>query len=223
MISFKPHEAARVIAPYVPTNPIILEAGAFDGGETLRMLAQWPDCTVHAFEPVPEIFEQLTKNTQNYPNVHRYPYALSTRDGIAEFFVAEKKKQPGIASQAGSLHKPRADVAWHKMAFPRKINVEIISPQTWITKNNITQLDLLWLDMQGHELPVLQAFPKEILRTVRAIHVEVALTPRFENQELHSSTIAWLADHNFVEIARDFDSATGALFGNSLCVNKSLL
>src|SRR5205814_5013478 len=107
MLIFNSHKTIEILKQFLPDNPIILEVGAFNGSDTKRMVAQWPHCTIHAFEPLPEVFERLEKNTIHLPQVHRYPIALSNNDGTALFYVSEKPTNPGVASHAGSLHAPK--------------------------------------------------------------------------------------------------------------------
>src|SRR3970040_2615816 len=99
---FKPHKALIHIASYLSQNPIVLEAGSFNGSDTIRMACMWPHGHIHAFEPVPELFQLLEQNTATYNNITCYPYALSNHDGSAIFYVSEKPTKPGITSQAGS-------------------------------------------------------------------------------------------------------------------------
>jgi len=55
MIICKPHQFVDIVAPYLPANPVIIEAGAFNGSDTIKLAKKWPQATIHAFEPVPAI------------------------------------------------------------------------------------------------------------------------------------------------------------------------
>ena len=44
---------------FLPENPVILEAGAHKGKDTVEMAKLWPAGTIHAFEPVPSLFKKL--------------------------------------------------------------------------------------------------------------------------------------------------------------------
>ncbi|MFI4963693.1 MAG: hypothetical protein ACHP6H_07560, partial [Legionellales bacterium] len=70
------HQVLPLVHSQLSPTATIIEAGAFDGRDTLLIAQQFPQATIHAFEPVPEIFELLTKNTAHVPNIHRHPYAL---------------------------------------------------------------------------------------------------------------------------------------------------
>src|SRR5271155_2959968 len=111
------------LTPYLPENPIIVEAGAFDGTDTRKMSAHWPNGTIHAFEPVPDIFALLEKNTQNLANVVRHPIALSDHIGSATLYVSEKPNKPGEPFQAGTLLKPKERLKHSPITYPRTITV----------------------------------------------------------------------------------------------------
>jgi len=81
-------------------NPIVVEIGAF-------IHKTWPLSIIHAFEPVPQLFVIVQKNTNHYNNIHCYAYALSDQNGSALFHVSEKLTKPGRPSQAGSLRAPK--------------------------------------------------------------------------------------------------------------------
>jgi FkbM family methyltransferase len=215
----KPHQLIECVKPYMPANPIIVEAGAFDGKDTLRLAAAWPTSTIHAFEPVPEIFTRLESNTVTNPIIKRYPLALSDHNGTAEFYVAEKPGKPGVATQAGSLHKPKKRIELSPLQFPRTITVPTITLPTWAAQHNISHIDFLWLDLQGHELPVLQA-AGDFINKIRVIQTEVGFVEAYEGQQPYEQVKAWLAQYNFEEIARDFADQSSWFFGNALFVRK---
>ena len=216
---FKPHQAIEIIATYLSSNPTIIEAGAFDGADTKRMATCWPGGTIHAFEPVPSLFEKLANNTNDLVNAHPYQLALSNTNGSATFYISEKKEKPGIACQAGSLHKPNKRLVWSPLLFPKTITVPTITLQTWAKKNNIKQIDCLWLDTQGHELAILQA-AQNILKTVTAIFTEVGFIQNYEGQPTYEAIRKWLATHGFEEVGRDFENMNDWFFGNVLFVRK---
>jgi hypothetical protein len=56
---------------YLPYDPVILEAGSFNGKDSLYFNKYWTNCTVHSFEPVPQNFEKLIKNVGHLKNIQR--------------------------------------------------------------------------------------------------------------------------------------------------------
>jgi FkbM family methyltransferase len=219
MIIFNSHKTIEIIKQFLPDNPIIIEAGAFDGHDTKKMALQWPQGTIHAFEPVSEIYERLLKNTSMLSNVHHYPVALSDHTGTAQFYVSEKPNKPGIASQAGSLHKPKERLSRSPIIFPRMTTVQTITLDQWADENGVSVIDLLWLDTQGHELAILQAAPK-MIHNIKVVLAEVSFIESYEGQPLYEDVVAWMVAHGFDEVGRDFADTTQSFFGNALFMRE---
>ncbi len=219
MLIFNSHKTIEILQQFLPANPTIIEAGAYDGRDTKKMVAQWPHCTIHAFEPLPEIYERLEKNTAHLPQVNRYPVALSDHDGSALFYVSEHPTKPGIASQAGSLHAPKDRLDYSPLIFPRTAQVKTITLDTWANENQIQSIDLLWLDTQGHELAILQSAPK-MLQNIKVILAEVAFIDSYEAMPRYEEVVAWMTTHGFEHVGRDFADMTKSFFGNALFVRK---
>lgn len=185
------------IKQFLPEAPIILEAGAHIGRDTLKMSKLWPQGTIYAFEPVPDLFVQLVERTKERANVICDPRALSDTNGTAEFFVSS-----GASTAASSLFAPleyltqRPEVLFHTTTVPT------ITLDSWAAEKNVTHIDFLWLDMQGPELLVLQAAPL-ILKTVKAILIEVNLTERFTGNPSYDEVKSWLESQGFVLNTQD--------------------
>ena len=77
----------RYFMQFLPDDPVIIEAGAYNGGDTYELARRWPRGHIHAFEPVPELFEAVKQQTSNVKNVSYYPIALGEKNGTAEFFA----------------------------------------------------------------------------------------------------------------------------------------
>ena len=221
MLIFNPHQTLEILKQFLPAHPIIVEAGAFDGHDTRKMVQQWPECIIHAFEPLPEIYERLEESTAILPQVHRYPVALSNHTGTALFYISERPTKPGIASQAGSLHKSKERLAKSPLIFPRTAQVDTITLDEWAQQHTIQHIDLLWLDTQGHELAILQAAPR-MLTNITVILAEVAFGENYENQPQYPDVVAWMEHHDFEHVGRDFTDTTSSFFGNALFIRPIL-
>jgi 2-O-methyltransferase len=220
MIIFKTtHDVLAAAALYLPKNPVIVEGGAFIGHDTQRMALFWPQATLHAFEPVPQLCEELQKNMAPHTNVICYQQALSNRTGSAQLYIAEKPTRPGAPSQASSLLQPKERLHYSSQQFTQSIEVSAITLDDWAKNYRIERVDFLWLDLQGCELAVLQAAP-QLLQHVRAIYTEVQFVESYEKNPLYQEIKVWLAGQGFVAIARDFDEKPRSFFGNILVVKK---
>ncbi len=218
MIIFKSHnELFSVVKKYIPENPIIVEAGAFTGHDTVKMAELWPQSRIYAFEPVPEIYEKLVEHVAAKNNVYCYKVALGDQNGNADLYVAHKKS--GVITQASSLHKPQGRLSWSSIFFPYTIFVPTITLDTWAMEEKIERVDFLWLDLQGHELSVMRAAPK-IMKTVRALWIEVAFAHNYEHQPLYEEVLQWLEGQGFVLMGQNFVPEKNWFFGSILCIRK---
>ena len=66
--------------PYLPEDPVIVEAGAHAGVDTVELAETWPSGRVYAFEPVPSLFRQLEARIQGLPNVDALELGLARGD-----------------------------------------------------------------------------------------------------------------------------------------------
>ena len=180
------------IKKFLPKGPVILEAGAHTGTDTLEMAEMWPFGTIHAFEPIPHLFSQLRMNTCNINNVKCYPLAISDQTGSSTMYVSS-----GSDDGSGSLLSPKEHLIEHPdVKFLETIQVSTITLDLWAINCGINCVDFLWLDLQGHELSVLKA-ARSVLNTIRAIHTEVSLKRMYNGAALYPELWSWLEDHGF--------------------------
>jgi len=76
-------------ARYLPANPVIVEAGAYDGSNTRDFCRLWPDCKVYAFEPVPSAYERMLNVSAEFPGrIHPQKMALGRRTETSEMHIS---------------------------------------------------------------------------------------------------------------------------------------
>jgi FkbM family methyltransferase len=199
----------------VPENGCIVEIGAYTGRETVLFAAHCPSGKIYAFEPVRNLFEKLQARCVLFSNVSCAQIAVSDRSGTAELHIAEHPKRPGAITQASSLHRAQNRLAFSPIRYTHTIAVNTITLDEWAATKKIEQIDLLWIDVQGHEYAVLQGADR-ILQRVRFVHVEVHFGQAYEGGVEYTEIIAFLVPHGFVEVARDFSDTTNWFYGNIL-------
>lgn len=180
------------IRQFLPPNPVIIDAGAHVGGDSIEICRLYKGATVHAFEPVPPIFKLLKHNTRKFNHIHCHALALSNQNGEQTMHVSS-----GASDGSSSLLKPDVHRTDHPdVFFNETINVTTKTLDAWATEQNIHQIDMLWLDMQGHELEVLKA-SHVILPTVKVVHLEVSMRSTYENVPLYDEVKAWMISKGF--------------------------
>jgi len=178
------------IAPYLPPDPVVLEAGACDGTDTARFAQRWPDGIVHAFEPVPQLYAEAKLRTARLPGVRLYPLALSGSAGPAVLHVAGS----GHGSTRGSsslLVNLQVD-----LAGAPEIEVQAVTIADWAQAEGVDRIDFMWLDMEGMELSALKA-AGPVFATVKAVCMEVTREERHIGTPLYGEVVAWMKDQGF--------------------------
>lgn len=181
----------------IPEDAKILEAGAHIGRDTIKFAKIWPNGKIYSFEPVPELFERLKENTQNYSNVNTFNLALSNNIGKVQCYISS-----GRSTALSSLKEPIKDVGLNSQTDFSKSEVDSMPLDKWAQNENIKNLDLIWLDAQGCELEILKSGEK-ILEKSKILYIEGSLMQRYVGENLINDTINWLEDRNFKAILRD--------------------
>ncbi|MCK4517421.1 FkbM family methyltransferase [Candidatus Babeliales bacterium] len=205
------------IMRYLPSKNItMLEAGAYDGNDTLAWSTLLPNATIHAFEPEPSAHKKLQKKVRGLSNVTIWNQALNDVSGEVSFNVSQNgcDKEGTFSS---SLLKPKEHLtACPHIKFEKKITVKAINLDEWVNKNNIGTIDFLWLDMQGAEFKVLQAAPKTLAK-VKVIFSEVSLKEMYDGAPLYDQFKNWLETKGFVVKKEELPNEE---MGNVLFVRK---
>lgn len=202
----------ETIKRYLPVSPVIVEAGAHVGFDTLEMSTLWPQASIHAFEPIPSIYAQLVANTRDRANITCHPLALGATTGHASMFVST-----GGSDGSSSLLRPAEHLVDHPdVKFESEIEVETVTIDDWARRAGIARIDFLWLDLQGYELAALAA-GSDLLREVSVIHTEVNLKTTYEKAPHYSELRFWLEQRNFRVVKEAVPWADG---GNVLFVRN---
>jgi FkbM family methyltransferase len=196
-------------------KPTIIEAGASRGMDTVKFAAAWPEGRIFAFEPVNHTYEQLVHATEGYSNVTTIHAALGDRAGSATINVSSRSGNKD-ASDASSLLDPHEAFAkTHNLQFSEKQPVELKTLPGFCREIGLKHIDLMWLDMQGFELKMLQA-AGEFLKNVDRIYMEVYSIATYAGAPLYKEVRRSMALLGFV-VEKEFTCSTGGnvLFKNS--------
>lgn len=206
----------QYIKRFLPVNPVIVEAGAYNGDDTIDMKRLWPTATIHAFEPIPHLFAKIQARTSSLSNVYCYPYALS--DSTGEQLIYANINPNGGHDSSSSLLQPHEHLTiFPGVKFTDTFNVPTITLDQWAINNNILHVDFLWLDMQGYEPKMLMASPN-ILKTVKVIYSEVNLSELYKGCILYPEFKAWLEQQGFKMVKESIQNAYK--YGDALFVRE---
>ena len=208
----------ELIARFLPESPIILEAGAHFGTDTVKFIDQWPCSQILCFEPLPESYENLVENTRNFPQVETYKLALSNREGSATFYVCHGTEGLARPNELGasSLLPPSKDMEIHYKG--PKIQVNCVVLDKWCSQQGVDHIDFMWLDMEGNELQALSSSP-EILKTVKVIYTETNFISFRKGMTRYPALKAFLEKAGFVVLSHWY--AQG-FQGDAIFIKKEL-
>jgi FkbM family methyltransferase len=136
----------RLSRALIERGHTVVDAGANIGlwclGAALRT---GPGGSVHAFEPVPENFDELMSNVglNRLPQVRPVRCGLSDRKEVTTLYAATN----GNSGMASLGRRPGVE---------REVSVELTTLDEYCEAEKITRVDFLKLDVEGAELPVLQ-------------------------------------------------------------------
>jgi FkbM family methyltransferase len=181
-----------ILKKYLPTNPVIIDCGAHDGADSVALAKLFKGATIHAFEPVKDLYTRLKENTRYFKNIITYPIALADVDGEMDFYISA-----GASDASSSLLEPEDHLTDHPDTFFKdKTTVKTITLDNWAKVNNIEKVDMLWLDMQGYELKMLMD-SSAVLDVVSVIHTEVSTKATYKGVAQYKDYRSFLESKGF--------------------------
>ena len=158
------------IGKFLPENPTILEAGCFNGADTLNFLAKWPAAKIIAFEANPNAYKMASEATKSFSNVLINNVALNNYNGLAKFYLCHGSNGDEPAFEGASSLLKASDYMKIHYQGP-EITVPCVILDDWCQKNNVKGFDFMWLDLEGAELRILSSSP-QVLANTQLIYVE---------------------------------------------------
>lgn len=133
-------------------NPsVIFDGGANIGKYSLLINQVIPEALIYSFEPVKSTFEILKTNVDGVDNIIPVNYGLYKNDCTKEINI-----------YPGHSHSSLVDIQGWKQETKEKQTIELINGDDFMKKNNITEIDLLKLDVEGVEYDALLGFEEHI-------------------------------------------------------------
>lgn len=211
-IEFSFHKAINKESEDIKSIVIV---GAYHGYEIQRLLNNYTNVIIHAFEAVPAHFEVLEQNYGNNNRVKLYNKAVSDSDGFVEFYELGNGGEG-----SGSLLKFQGDKHGHPFKVKSVFSLPCVTLNSLFSDSDI---DLLWVDVQGAELRVLKGSPlKNCNSLFLEIHTRDFVKPwdaePYQGQCYKEDLEDYLDDFDLHSIGLDNETGNGQ--GNSFWVKK---
>lgn len=155
-------------------KPIIFDCGAKQGQSVKRFKKLYPNSEIHCFEPVKNSIKKIQENYKNDNSI------ILNNCGVGD--VNEKKVFNEYEDRIGtsSFREIKKDTAWAINKFknaemePKKYEVNIITLDKYCSENNINQINIMKIDVQGYETNVLEG-AKNLLKFSKIDLIEMEL------------------------------------------------
>jgi len=137
---------------------LAIDIGGNIGEYTAEIRRRNPKAEIHTFEPSAANIEKLNQRFGNDKNIKILPFAVSDHSGVATLFADE------AGSGLGSLTQRR--LKHFDIDFNAKESVGVIRFEDyWASNLNNRKLDIVKIDIEGHELLALNGFGRAIFST----------------------------------------------------------
>jgi len=171
---------------------VVIDVGANEGYYSMKLKKRSPKARIIAVEPIPETVEVLKKNLKanGFNDIEIMSLALGSKTCNAIFeFVPEISE---IASKRIYI-QPRP---WLPKEWIKKVKVKQLTLDSLCAQKNVTQIDILKLDVEASEMDILRG-AKKMLPKINKIVIE------WHSKKLKKEGTAFLLKNNFKLIKTD--------------------
>jgi FkbM family methyltransferase len=191
----------------------IFDVGANFGQTACRFASAFPHADILSFEPVPDSFGRLVEATRDNHRVTRFNLALGDVPGMVQMNLTNSPGSNSIV-QVGSASKV--------------IDVQVETVDRIADQSSIVMIDLLKIDVEGYELPVLTGASRFLSEgRIRFIYAECVLSPNPEMPHTSFFDLYRVLDQaGFCLVtyyAESFNLRLGCSLGNALFALRSKL
>lgn len=205
---------------------VIFDVGCCEGEDTIRYSNLFPESIIYSFEPHPDNFKKTIFNLEKYrvKNSKVFNFALSNLNSSIDFYLSEghppdlpSTGEWNYGNKSSSIFPPKElHEKYEWLRLKNKIKVDSITIDKFCEENNIKNIDLLHLDVQGAEILVLEG-SKNMIDEIGLIWLEAEIVELYENQPLKDNVVDFLAS-NFEKV-KEIDNYLSC---DMLFINKKL-
>jgi FkbM family methyltransferase len=171
--------------------PVLFDVGANIGEWSLMVGTLWPESKIYSFEILPMHWETLAANTSKLINVNIIKSGLSDSEGMMKlFFNSRTGKDPEASSYPQFLMKSE------KEHYDSEIDCSVITGASFVKEHEINKIDVLKVDVEGHDLKVIKGFG-DFINNVRCIQFEYGVY-NITSKDLLIDFYSYMQKYNFI-------------------------
>jgi FkbM family methyltransferase len=183
----------------------IFELGSRDLIDAIKLLNYFEKCKIYAFECNTDCLVECNKNYINLEEKQKnrlflIDNAVSIKNGEVKFYPFDLQKYNNMGSSSMfkidfSLRN-KNDPDYNLPNPQKEIIVNGIRLDTFINNNNINNIDLLCIDLQGYELNALKSLGNELYK-VKYIITECSIVTTYTEGASFKELNEYLSKYNF--------------------------
>jgi FkbM family methyltransferase len=223
-INYIPQAYERKIYECYLSNPesvhTILDVGANIGQTAIAFQKSFSEATIYSFEPFAKTYQHLVANTASVPTIHCFNMALG--DSNITMTVASEPEDKSFVNSLLDVKQQELK----KRDLIQTENITVRTGQSFCAENHIEKIDILKVDTEGYEIPVLEGFGDFLISGVQSILCEFCLTENKSHQTPLMTIYELLKPkgYEFVSVYDVRHEADGAFhYGNALFVHQDHL
>lgn len=164
----QPEKTEYFIDPRVKPE-IVLDIGANIGVTAIWLKHHYPNAEIYCFEPMPENFCLLEKNTKTLAGVKCFPFGLGAEDAICDIYANEDPNNFG----GFSIHARQSNFESLGNTQKYKSKIEIKHAARTLERLGISGIDILKIDTEGAEYDIVSSLPNNLLENCQWIMGEL--------------------------------------------------
>jgi len=155
----------------------VIDGGGYHGEIALFIARLFPESVVYSFEPSSASFRTLVDNVKGNSRIRPVPVGLSSARKGATLYVNAQDSANALSPTAEGGKKYQS---WQTVNVGSE-EVQLVTLDEWATESDVADIDIVKLDLQGHELHALQGAEKTLASTVKLIYTEVEIVRVYED------------------------------------------
>ena len=164
----------------------IIDGGANIGGYSVMMRSAAPNAMIHAFEPTPKLFQELSRRFAADDAITCYNQALGDKCSTAAFHLTPDTVSSSLLEETDEGLRQSREV----------VTVPVITLDAWADGRTIQRPALLKLDLEGNELAALRGAEK-LLTQIDYVELETTFPKVRYGQPAFKEILIFMDDHGF--------------------------
>lgn len=205
---------------------VMIDGGAYHGEVAKQLADRFPSATVYAFEPHQESFNVLSAVGNLTERIEPCRLALSSTNMMRQLFC-------NAAGYTNALSRPSELCVEFFPVEARGIgeqSVETVALDDWTHMRKIDKVDVIKLDVQGHELEALRGAQRLLESSVRLVYTEVEFVRLYEDSCMFAEIDRFLAEFGFslfqlyhINEGRTVSPGGQLVYGDAIFLNRDRL